>query len=149
MRKLLITAALLLALVPASSREQVISLPTGNGSNTPASVSAAINTALSFYQLEWSATPNVPAAGTSLATATALTTNENEITSCAGGGVSLPVNDPVGAQVIVDDRCTVPTNVYPDSTSHQIESNANGVPVVIDANSDNRFVKISPTQWLQ
>jgi hypothetical protein len=95
------------------------------------------------------ATAGIATAGTNLTTAAALTASENEITTCTTGGVALPTGSAAGKEVWIDDRCGSPVTVYPDVAADQIETNGNGTPVTIQANTDNRFVKITSTQWLQ
>jgi hypothetical protein len=105
------------------------------------------NVTVSGFEVDTNAN-SLASAGTTLATATALTKTINVVTACASGGVSLPPAA-IGTTIKVFDRCGGPFNIYPDSSTDEIENGSAGAAVVAISASDNFFTKVSATQWLQ
>lgn len=92
--------------------------------------------------------PSVTAAGSSIAGATALTATSNTVISAtAGQGVSLPTTIGQGRAAIVFNRSAVTINVYPTSSSDQIESYGAGVAFPLYPNTAAEFWRDSSTSW--
>jgi parallel beta-helix repeat protein len=103
--------------------------------------------ATTFFQN--TSTSAVAAAGSTLATATALTTWNNHIsTATAGQGVSLPVGCPIGSDVWVANRSGVAVIVYPDTASTEIEGGGVGVAVSVASGSTAHFLRVTGN-WIQ
>ena len=93
---------------------------------------------------------SVAAAGSTLATATALTSEHNKISSgAANTGVALPTGAPVGTDLWIYNRSGSTKEIWPDSASDTIESGTAGVGVIVQAGADEHFVRDTSTDWLQ
>lgn len=88
----------------------------------------------------------VTASGTTQATALALPSLTNVITTCAAGaGTILPVSA-IGTKVVVLNRAANALLVYPP-TSQAIEANALNVATSIVAGGVNTFIFLGSNQW--
>lgn len=67
-------------------------------------------------------------------------------TSTSGSGVQLP-NVSVGSEILILNRSTNSINVYPDSSSNEIESLGAGIAQDLEENSSITFIKTSSTEW--
>ncbi|MCQ8279844.1 hypothetical protein NFI95_15475 [Acetobacteraceae bacterium KSS8] len=92
-------------------------------------------------------TPNVAAAGTSLSTATLLTSQINFVTSVASGtGVSLPAA-PVGSPILIRNAGANTLNVFPNSVTDQIESLSAGSATTLAAGVTGVFERDVANHW--
>jgi hypothetical protein len=91
----------------------------------------------------------VAAAGTTLATATMLDQDWNEVSPVAvNSGVSIPQAALVpGADIVVYNAGANNLNVYPPDADVQIDALGNGAPYVLAAGSSRTFRCWSPTQF--
>lgn len=91
----------------------------------------------------------ISAAGTTLATATALTTSTNLVgTATALQGVSLP-NGEIGDSVVVfNDGSGATIVVYPPTSSQQINQLSAGSGVQLANNVSCEFTKVTATRWI-
>lgn len=87
----------------------------------------------------------VPAAGTTLATATDITAALNVVKS-GTGGVSLPTVG-VGTEVKIYNRSGSAITVYPDAATSTIEMGTAGAGVSLASNDSATFVQDTPTDW--
>ena len=95
-----------------------------------------------------SVSDGLSAAGSTLATATGLTSQVNVITTAsAGQGVSLPTGQAIGQTIQVINRSGVDLIVYPESATSQIESDGLGAGQTIGTNTSPSFRKTSATEW--
>lgn len=90
----------------------------------------------------------VTAAGTTLATATALRAGHNNITTLAADqGVSLP-NGEIGDEVFVyNGTASLLLNVYPPTTSQTINQLAAGVAMRLSPYTGCKFKRATSTAW--
>jgi hypothetical protein len=92
----------------------------------------------------------VTAAGTTLATGTALSSYYNNVTS-GTGGVVLPLAstgyNQVGSDVWIFNRSGVQITVYPDVSGDTIELGTAGAGVLVPNGGDVRFTKTTSTNW--
>lgn len=90
----------------------------------------------------------VSAAGTTLATATALNAGNNVITTCAASaGVSLPSCE-VGDEIFVFNATnTNQLTVYPDTSSVTINQLTAGFGAVLSPFTGALFKRVSATAW--
>ena len=94
-----------------------------------------------------SITTGITAAGTTLVTATDLTTEINIVATVAiGSGVSLPSAIP-GMTIIVNNTTLTALNVYPDVITGAIDSIAAGSPFVLAPGARIMFICETATQW--
>lgn len=98
-------------------------------------------------QVAQSTATGVTAAGTNLATATALTATYNVVsTVSAGQGVSLP--NVTGAPIwIFNNQGTNALTVYPSDASSTINGGAAGAGISLAANGKMLYVRVSATAW--
>jgi hypothetical protein len=94
------------------------------------------------------ASAEVVASGLTITSATLLDKTINQITYCKNGGVALPPSAPIGAEIVIFDRCGSAISVFPDTSNHQIEDEALGAPNIMKSAESHTFVRISPTKWL-
>ncbi len=88
----------------------------------------------------------IRAEGTSQATATVLTAQDNAITTCAAGaGVVLP-SAVIGEQVRVLNRGAATCRIYPPRGA-RIEDSTPDAPATLAAGTDAIFEAFTPTQW--
>jgi hypothetical protein len=82
---------------------------------------------------------------------THLTSLDNEVDTCASGGVTLPSPSvvPLGYQVVVRDRCGGNFTVWPDSSSDNIEGGAAGAGVTATNGNDFFFTHNTTSGWRQ
>ncbi|WZO97308.1 hypothetical protein EP7_004333 [Isosphaeraceae bacterium EP7] len=91
------------------------------------------------------------AAGTNLATALALTSNVNRVSTAASGtGVALPSATPVGGVVTVQNLGANDLKVYPPDASTSINGAANGVGLTLTtaARQIGEFRRLTATAWM-
>lgn len=85
--------------------------------------------------------------GSSITDSLKLTAITNTIiTSNSGTGVQLP-NSFIGTNVVILNRSANPINVYPESSTIQIENLGNGKAQDLEPNSSITFIKTSSTEW--
>lgn len=98
-------------------------------------------------QVAQSVATGVTAAGTNLATATALTATYNVVSTVgAGQGVSLP--SVTGAPIwIFNNQGTNALTVYPSDASSTINGGAAGAGISLAANGKMLYVRVSATAW--
>jgi hypothetical protein len=93
----------------------------------------------------------VAAAGTTLATATALSAYYVDVTS-GTGGVKLPLSttgyNQVGSDIWIFNRCGATIIVYPDISTNTIELGTAGAGVTVPNGGDTRFTKTTATNWV-
>jgi 4-hydroxyphenylpyruvate dioxygenase-like putative hemolysin len=92
----------------------------------------------------------ISAAGTTRATATALTAAFNLVsTAAANSGVSLPAVSGPGDEVVVfNDGAANAFFVYPDSATIKINNITAGVGILVAPNTVCNFYKVSATRWV-
>lgn len=97
-----------------------------------------------------SVTTGISAAGTTLGTATDLTTSINLVsTAAAGAGVALPTGYTTNDTVMVfNDNTGNSFYVYPESASVQINQMSVGAGILLPTNTSCMFVKASTTRWV-
>jgi hypothetical protein len=89
------------------------------------------------------------AAGTTLGTATALTSTMNVLsTVAAGAGVSLYANAAIADEMEVYNGGANAVRVYPDSASNSINQLSAGTAMLLAVNTACKFRKVSSTQWI-
>jgi len=89
------------------------------------------------------------AAGTTLATATDLTSPGNLVSTAASlSGVQLPAWDVGDSVFVYNDATGNSFYVYPDSTSNKINQLAAASGVLLANNTGMMFQKVSSTRWL-
>lgn len=96
-----------------------------------------------------SVTPAVTTAGTTLATATVLVSESNDVTTCSSGGVALPTTTPIGDKIKIFNRCGATFNIYPDTSGDTIEGGTAGAAVTLASTLAATFTHITTTNWLQ
>lgn len=93
-------------------------------------------------------TTDISSTGSSLSDAYAITTHYSNITTVPSGtGVRLPTNV-AGKDFVVWNRGTNDLNIYPSSSTDQIESYGAGKPFVLHPNGHVTFASVSSTLWL-
>jgi len=97
-----------------------------------------------------SATLAISAAGTTLGTATALSTSINFVsTAAASSGVKLPTNYTTNDAVIVfNDGTGNSFYVYPDIAGNRINQLAAGNGLYLPNNTSCIFIKVSSSRWV-
>ncbi len=92
----------------------------------------------------------ISAAGTTLATATALSSTANLVsTAAANSGVRLPTTAVVGDQLLVyNDASGNSFYIYPDAATSKINQLAVGAGVLLANNSAAILVKVTSTRWI-
>ncbi len=95
-------------------------------------------------------TTAISAAGTTLATATALTVTTNLVsTATVGQGVKLPTAASVNDWCCVYNDATGTTIVvYPDTSSNKINQMTAGTGISLGNNTSCLFMKVSSTRWV-
>lgn len=90
---------------------------------------------------------SVSAAGTTLATATALKASHNVVTTvAASSGVVLP-NTEIGDEFLVYNATTTALTVYPPTSSATINQLSAGVGMLLAPYTACKFKKTSATAW--
>lgn len=136
----------------ASSANTVAGLATANnavlvtnGSGVP-SLSTTLPTNISVNGLKYIVSAAVSAAGSTQGTATALTSDENVVTTVASNtGVVLPAST-AGIVITVVNKGANPLNVYPPVSS-AIDAAGTNTAVVIPVGGFVTFDCVSGTQW--
>lgn len=97
-----------------------------------------------------SVTTAISAAGTTLATATALSTSINFVsTAAANSGVKLPVGYTTNDSLVVyNDGSGNSFYVYPDIAANKINQLAAGSGVLIPNNTSCIFTKVTSARWV-
>lgn len=92
-------------------------------------------------------TESISSSGTTLSTATALTSKYNILTTVStGSGVSLP-SVSIGTEIYVLNRTSNNVLVYPDSSSNNIETLSAGSGQTVIGGGSARFIKTTSTLW--
>jgi hypothetical protein len=122
-----------------------VTLPTTGTLATLDGVETLTNKTITTPSITYSTAASVSAAGTNQATATALTSDYNVVTSVASGtGVALPVAT-VGRAVTVVNKGLLPLNVYPANGSGNTMSPNS--PFILTANGQATFNAASSGLW--
>lgn len=89
----------------------------------------------------------ISAAGSTLATATALVAGHNIVSTVSTDqGVALP-NTEVGDEILVYNGTTTPLTVYPPTSSATINQLSAGVGAILGAYTACKYKKTSATTW--
>lgn len=110
---------------------------------------AAIGNQVALAQTLVSVNASVTAAGTVIGDATALTAIANHVTTAAAAtGVKLPACE-IGGFCEIRNSGANTMNVFPDSSSNNINGGSAGAAITMATNTAARFRKVSSTKWIQ
>lgn len=103
----------------------------------------------SARQIQGVAATAVSAAGTTLATATALTVSHNNVTTvAASSGVALPAADIMDEVFVYNGTVTNQLTVYPNTSSETINQLSAGTGMKLAPYTGCMFRKASSTAWI-
>lgn len=96
-----------------------------------------------------SSATTLTATGTNLATALALTSLNNVLTTVAlNTGVKLPTVTPIGAMVVIQNNGANPLNVFPPTATGTLNAGSAGAAVTTAAAAGALCIRVSATDWL-
>lgn len=95
-------------------------------------------------------TTGISAAGTTLATATALSAPGNLVgTAAANSGVRLPTTAVIGDAILIYNDATGNSfYIYPDAATSKINQLSVGAGVLLANNNSALLMKVSSTRWI-